>query len=161
MFTPNSSWVNDVRFGWNRYALVDYNAECTRQVGQPDYAQLGFVSGANPPSPMCGFPLCKYWRGDPNCKPLVLGADNGPGQACIDAANGEAVNAAMNAQVPGSSSGLASLQRLGCYVSPNGRSSFYHPLRGPSVPWEKTRFSPRPFMSGISLSVSDGDFATA
>ena len=31
--------------------------------------------------------------------------------------------------------------------------SFYHPLRGPSVPLEKTRFSPRPFMSGI-FSVS-------
>lgn len=63
MFTPNSSWVNDVRFGWNRYALVDYNAECTRQVGQPDYAQLGFVSGANPPSPMCGFPIVNIGGG--------------------------------------------------------------------------------------------------
>jgi hypothetical protein len=57
IYTPSSSWVNDLRFGWNRYALVDYNAECTRQVGQPDYAQLGFVSGAAPPSPMCGFPI--------------------------------------------------------------------------------------------------------
>jgi hypothetical protein len=57
IYTPNSSWVNEVRFGWNRYGLVDYNAECTRQVGQPNYAQLGFVSGANPPSPMCGFPI--------------------------------------------------------------------------------------------------------
>ena len=49
--------MNEVRFGWNGYSLVDYNAECTRQVGQPNYAQLGFVSGANPPSPMCGFPV--------------------------------------------------------------------------------------------------------
>lgn len=57
IYTPNSTWVNDVRFGWNWYALVDYNAECTRQVGQPNYAQLGFISGANPPSPMCGFPV--------------------------------------------------------------------------------------------------------
>jgi hypothetical protein len=57
VFTPNSSWVNDLRFGWNRYALVDYNAECTRKVGQPDYAALGFISGANPPPPMCGFPI--------------------------------------------------------------------------------------------------------
>lgn len=57
IYTPNSSWVNDLRFGWNRYALVDYNAECTRKVGQPDYAALGFISGANPPSPMCGFPF--------------------------------------------------------------------------------------------------------
>ena len=26
--TPNSSWVNDVRFGYNRYNLEDGNAEC-------------------------------------------------------------------------------------------------------------------------------------
>jgi hypothetical protein len=80
--------------------------------------------------PHVRIPHCKYWRGDPKCKPLVLGADNGPGQACIDAANGEVVNAAMNAQVPGSSSGLASLQRLGCYVSPNGRSLILPPAQG-------------------------------
>ena len=55
--TPNSPLVNEVRFGWNRYGLTDYNAECTRQVGQPNYAQLGFISGATPPSPMCGFPV--------------------------------------------------------------------------------------------------------
>ena len=61
--TPNSAWVNEVRFGWNRYGLTDYNAECTRQVGQPDYAQLGFVSGANPPSPMCGFPVVNIGGG--------------------------------------------------------------------------------------------------
>src|ERR1700730_15122772 len=63
IYTPNSSWVNDVRFGWNRYSLVDYNAECTRQVGQPNYAQLGLVSGANPPSPMCGFPVVNIGGG--------------------------------------------------------------------------------------------------
>jgi hypothetical protein len=57
IYTPNSSWVNEVRFGWNWYHLADSNAECTRQVGQPNYQQLGFVSGANPPSPMCGFPV--------------------------------------------------------------------------------------------------------
>jgi hypothetical protein len=60
IYTPNSSLVNEVRFGWNRYSLVDYNAECTRTVGQPDYAALGFVSGANPPSPMCGFPVVTF-----------------------------------------------------------------------------------------------------
>ncbi len=57
VYTPNARWVNEVRFGWNRYALVDYNAECTSNVGQPDYASLGFLSGATPPSPMCGFPV--------------------------------------------------------------------------------------------------------
>lgn len=75
---------------------------------------------------VCPEPICQR----PNCNPLVLGAHNGPGQACIDAANGEAVNAAMNAQVPGSSSGLASLQRFGCYVSPNGRSLILPPAQG-------------------------------
>ena len=26
--TPNSNWVNEVRFGYNRYRLADGNAEC-------------------------------------------------------------------------------------------------------------------------------------
>jgi hypothetical protein len=63
VYTPNSAWVNEVRFGWNRYGLTDYNAECTRQVGQPNYAQMGFISGANPPSPMCGFPVVNIGGG--------------------------------------------------------------------------------------------------
>jgi hypothetical protein len=73
IYTPNSSWVNDLRFGWNRYSLVDYNAECTRQVGQPNYAQLGFISGANPPSPMCGFPLVNIGGGAQSFSPLGSG----------------------------------------------------------------------------------------
>jgi hypothetical protein len=36
----------------------------------------------------------------------------------------------MNAQVPGSSSGLASLQKFGCYVSSNGRSLILPPAQG-------------------------------
>ena len=40
------------------------------------------------------------------------------------------MNAAMNAQIPGSSSGLASLQKFGCYVSPNGRSVILPPAQG-------------------------------
>src|ERR1700730_15008501 len=63
IYTPNSSLVNEVRFGWNKYGLTDYNAECTRKVGQPDYASLGLVSGANPPSPMCGFPVVNIGGG--------------------------------------------------------------------------------------------------
>ena len=65
-YTPNSNWVNDVRFGYNRYNLADGNAECnngnysTGNVGQPNYAALGFVSGANPPSPFCGFPAVNF-----------------------------------------------------------------------------------------------------
>ena len=65
-YAPNSNWVNDVRFGYNRYNLADGNAECsngnysTGNVGQPNYAGLGFVSGANPPSPFCGFPAVNF-----------------------------------------------------------------------------------------------------
>jgi Carboxypeptidase regulatory-like domain len=58
--TPNSNWVNDVRFGYNRYNLGDGNAECGANVGQPDYAALGFVSGQNPPAPLCGFPVVNF-----------------------------------------------------------------------------------------------------
>jgi hypothetical protein len=65
-YVPNSNLVNDVRFGYNRYNLADGNAECvggnfsTGNVGQPNYAALGFVSGANPPSPFCGFPAVNF-----------------------------------------------------------------------------------------------------
>jgi hypothetical protein len=67
-YVPNSNWVNDVRFGYNRYNLADGNAECSGgngnyssgNVGQPDYKALGFISGANPPSPFCGFPAVNF-----------------------------------------------------------------------------------------------------
>jgi carboxypeptidase family protein len=55
---PNSRWVNEARFGYDRYDLQDYNTECTQQVGQPNYAKdFGFVSGVNAPPPECGFPV--------------------------------------------------------------------------------------------------------
>jgi Carboxypeptidase regulatory-like domain len=60
IYTPNSNWVNDVRFGYNRYNLGDGNAECGANAGQPDYKALGFISGANPPPPLCGFPVVNF-----------------------------------------------------------------------------------------------------
>jgi len=60
IYTPNSNWVNDVRFGYNRYNLGDGNAECVGNAGQPDYKALGFESGANPPAPLCGFPVVNF-----------------------------------------------------------------------------------------------------
>jgi hypothetical protein len=60
IYTPNSNWVNDVRFGYNRYNLADGNAECVGNAGQPDYKALGFESGANPPPPLCGFPVVNF-----------------------------------------------------------------------------------------------------
>ncbi len=73
IYTPSSALVNEVRFGWNKYGLSDYNAECTRQVGQPDYAGLGFISGANPPSPYCGFPVVNIGGGAQNFTGLGSG----------------------------------------------------------------------------------------
>ncbi len=65
--TPNSNWVNDVRFGYNRYNLGDGNAECSGNgafssgnAGQPNYTALGFISGANTPAPLCGFPVVNF-----------------------------------------------------------------------------------------------------
>jgi hypothetical protein len=51
-------------------------------------------------------------------------------QACTDAANAEPVNAAMNALIPGSSSGLVSLNNSGCYMSANGKSVIIPPAQG-------------------------------
>ena len=58
--TPNSNWVNDVRFGYNRYNLGDGNADCGSNSGAPDYAMLGFSTGTNPPPPLCGFPIVNF-----------------------------------------------------------------------------------------------------
>jgi Carboxypeptidase regulatory-like domain/TonB dependent receptor-like, beta-barrel len=58
--TPNSNWVNDVRFGYNRYNLGDGNADCGGSAGQPDYAALGFITGTNPPPPLCGFSIVNF-----------------------------------------------------------------------------------------------------
>jgi hypothetical protein len=92
-------------------------------VGDP----RNFHIGKTTPTPCYAFAGSRFAS---SCLPLALGANNGPGQACIDAANAEAVNAEMNTQIPGSSSGLASLQKFGCYVSPNGKSVILPPAQG-------------------------------
>jgi len=50
---PNSSIVNEVRSGWD-YSLqkADPSPDCSADSGAPDYASLGFISGAQ----ICGFP---------------------------------------------------------------------------------------------------------
>jgi hypothetical protein len=88
-----------------------------------------FHLGKTTPTPCYAFAGSTFAR-DPACLPLTVGGSNGAGQLCIDAANGEAVNAGMNAEIPGSSSGLASLQRFGCYVSANGKSVLLPPAQG-------------------------------
>jgi hypothetical protein len=58
VYVPTSNLVNEARFGYDRYDLKDYNAECTQNLGQPDYLKTyGFASGINAPSPVCGFPV--------------------------------------------------------------------------------------------------------
>ena len=58
VYVPNSHWVNEARFGYDRYNLQDYNGECTQNLGQPDYYKaFGFASGINAPKPECGFPI--------------------------------------------------------------------------------------------------------
>jgi len=67
-------------------------------------------------------PSC-FGFGFPGCGAVIP-------QVCVSAANAEPVNAAMNAQIPGSSSGLASLDADGCYVSTNGKSVIIPPAAG-------------------------------
>jgi len=58
IWTPNSAWVNEARFGYDRMHNPEYVNECpvTGTVG-PNYAQqFGFVSGATFVPPFCGFP---------------------------------------------------------------------------------------------------------
>ncbi len=53
IYVPNSSWVNDARFGWD-YSLANENGllDCNGGQGAPNYASLGLVSG----STICGLP---------------------------------------------------------------------------------------------------------
>ena len=53
IMVPNSTFVNEVRTGWD-YSLqkADPSPDCGADSGAPNYASLGFVSGAQ----VCGFP---------------------------------------------------------------------------------------------------------
>jgi hypothetical protein len=58
IWTPNSTWVNEARIGYDRANFPSFPAECIQNLGQPDYATAyGFVSGAGAIPPQCGFPL--------------------------------------------------------------------------------------------------------
>ena len=58
-WTPNPTWLNEARFGLDNYAAPVTVAECTLNVGQPNYAQqFGLVTGLTPNPPSgCGFPV--------------------------------------------------------------------------------------------------------
>ena len=52
-WVPNSTWVNDARFGWdNSRSTNSPSYDCTAQSNAPNYTALGFVGGGT----ICGFP---------------------------------------------------------------------------------------------------------
>jgi hypothetical protein len=53
IYVPNSSLVNDLRFGWD-HSLANENGllDCNSSTGAPNYASFGLVSGAT----VCGLP---------------------------------------------------------------------------------------------------------
>jgi hypothetical protein len=106
-------------------SLLGGAAEQWSLFGKPRNFHLGKTTA----TPCYAFPGSRF-ANDPACLPLSLTGNNGAGQACITDANEEAVNAQMNALVPGSSSGLASLEKFGCYVSSNGQSVILPPAQG-------------------------------
>jgi Carboxypeptidase regulatory-like domain/TonB dependent receptor len=68
VFTPQSNWVNELRFGYDNSTLPNSIGECAQNLGSPNYqAQFGFISGAQ----FCGFPVITISggfnsTGDPN-----------------------------------------------------------------------------------------------
>jgi len=52
VWTPNSTWVSEARFGYDNTTLPNDDAECTQNLTHPDYQALGLISGAQ----YCGFP---------------------------------------------------------------------------------------------------------
>jgi hypothetical protein len=95
-----------------------------------DFAPLGALTGV----PCFGAAKSRF---------VTRGCTLGLPQACIDAANGETVNAAMNAANPGSSSGLASLNKLGCYME--GSSVIVPPAQGTFGTMSRNALTKRPF----------------
>jgi len=58
VFTPNTTWVNEARFGYDRYNLTDGNGDCNGTTPTLNYQALfGLVGGNSAPIGACGFPL--------------------------------------------------------------------------------------------------------
>ena len=69
IWTPNSAWVNDARFGFDHSLMAVYNSyDCNPSSNAPNYANLGFVTGAN----TCGFPAVTL-TGFNNNNPVLAG----------------------------------------------------------------------------------------
>ena len=71
---PNSTWVNDFRFGWdNSRSTNSPSYDCTAASGAPNYANLGFVGGG----PTCGFPTITISGFSEGTGTNVLGGETG------------------------------------------------------------------------------------
>ena len=57
IWTPNSSWLNEMRFGINRQGSTGSPAECTQNLGQPNYATTYNFDILPVAPPECGFPV--------------------------------------------------------------------------------------------------------
>ena len=102
-----------------------------------DFVPIGAISGV----PCFGAAGSRFagavnGNGSPIC-------GQGLPQPCINAANGEAVNAAMNAANPGSSSGMASLNKYGCYME--GNSVIVPPAQGTYGTMSRNELTSVPF----------------
>ena len=69
IWTPNSAWVNDARFGFDHSLMAVYNSyDCNPSSNAPNYANFGFVTGAS----TCGFPAVTI-TGFNNNNPVLAG----------------------------------------------------------------------------------------
>ena len=57
VFTPNATWLNEFRFGYDYGLFPDYEHECDVPGSGPNYAALGYVSGTTR--------TCSYESGGP------------------------------------------------------------------------------------------------
>lgn len=57
IWTPNSAWLNELRFGINRQYKLGAPAECTEDLGQPNYATAYHFQIVPHAPPECGFPV--------------------------------------------------------------------------------------------------------
>jgi hypothetical protein len=64
VWTPNATWLNEFRFGYDYGNYPDYSNECDHGTG-PNYAALGFVDGARQCSYESGGPGHDIWGGFP------------------------------------------------------------------------------------------------
>ena len=66
IWTPNSTWLNEFRFGYEYGNYPTYDLECDHPGVGPNYTALGFNSGARPCAPESSGPNRDVFGGFPN-----------------------------------------------------------------------------------------------